>query len=149
MLPTPVYFYGMEPGEEIAVEIERGRTLIVRYLARSETDRKGECTIFFELNGQPRTVRVADRSAAAADMALPKAEEGNAGHVGAPMPGMVVKVFFGEGEAVEEGDVLVAIEAMKMETVIRAERSGVVSEIVAPAGTTVDTKDLIVVLGDG
>ncbi len=147
VLLTPVYFYGMEPGEEIAVEIERGRTLIVRYLARSETDRKGECTIFFELNGQPRTVRVADRSAAAADMALPKAEEGNAGHVGAPMPGMVVKVFFGEGEAVEEGDVLVAIEAMKMETVIRAERSGVVSEIVAPAGTTVDTKDLLVVVG--
>ena len=148
VLPTPVYFYGMEPGEEIAFDIERGRTLIVRYLARSETDRKGECTAFFELNGQPRTVRVADRNAAAAGMALPKAEEGNPGHVGAPMPGMVVKVFFGAGEAVEEGDVLVAIEAMKMETVIRAERGGVVSEIVAPAGTTVDTKDLLVVLGD-
>ena len=148
VLPTPVYFYGMEPGEEIAFDIERGRTLIVRYLARSETDRKGECTVFFELNGQPRTVRVADSNAAAAGMALPKAEEGNPGHVGAPMPGMVVKVFFGAGEAVEEGDVLVAIEAMKMETVIRAERGGVVSEIVAPAGTTVDTKDLLVVLGD-
>ena len=148
VLPTPVYFYGMEPGEEIAFDIERGRTLIVRYLARSETDRKGECTVFFELNGQPRTVRVADSNAAAAGMALLKAEEGNPGHVGAPMPGMVVKVFFGAGEAVEEGDVLVAIEAMKMETVIRAERGGVVSEIVAPAGTTVDTKDLLVVLGD-
>ena len=148
VLPTPVYFYGMEPGEEIAFDIERGRTLIVRYLARSETDRKGECTAFFELNGQPRTVRVADSNAAAAGMALLKAEEGNPGHVGAPMPGMVVKVFFGAGEAVEEGDVLVAIEAMKMETVIRAERGGVVSEIVAPAGTTVDTKDLLVVLGD-
>ena len=95
-----------------------------RFLARSETDRKGECTVFFELNGQPRTVRVADRSAAAADMALPKAEEGNPGHLGAPMPGMVVKVFFAKGEAVEEGDVLVAIEAMKMETVVRADRSG-------------------------
>ena len=148
VLPTPVYFYGMEPGEEIAFDIERGRTLIVRYLARSETDRKGECTAFFELNGQPRTVRVVDRNAAVEGMALPKAEEGNAGHVGAPMPGRVVKVFFGVGEAVEEGDVLVAIEAMKMETVIRAERSGVVAEIVAPAGTTVDTKDLLVVLGD-
>ena len=149
VLPTPVYFYGMEPGEEIAVDIERGRTLIVRYLARSEPDRKGECTVFFELNGQPRTVRIADRSAASAGAALPKAEEGNAGHVGAPMPGMVVKVFFNEGEAIEEGDVLVAIEAMKMETVIRAERGGVVSQIVAPAGTTVETKDLLVVVGDG
>ncbi|MDE0174685.1 MAG: pyruvate carboxylase [Defluviicoccus sp.] len=149
VLPTPVYFYGMEPGEEIAVDIERGRTLIVRYLARSEPDRKGECTVFFELNGQPRTVRVADRSAAAAGAALPKAEEGNAGHVGAPMPGMVVKMFFNEGEAVEEGDVVAAIEAMKMETVIRAGRGGVVSQIVAPAGTTVETKDLLVVVGDG
>ncbi len=149
VLPTPVYFYGMEAGEEIAVDIERGRTLIVRYLARSEPDRKGECTVFFELNGQPRTVRIADRSAAAAGAALPKAEEGNAGHVGAPMPGMVVKVFFNEGETVDEGDVLVAIEAMKMETVIRAGRGGVVSQVVAPAGTTVETKDLLVVVGDG
>ena len=148
VLPTPVYFYGMEPGEEIAVDIERGRTLFIRYVARSETDPKGECTVFFELNGQPRTVRVADRSAAAAVTALPKAEEGNPGHVGAPMPGMVTKVFFGEGETVEEGDVLVAIEAMKMETVIRAERSGGVLRVVAPVGTTVDTKDLLVVVGD-
>ena len=148
VLPTPVYFYGMEPGEEIAVDIERGRTLFIRYVARSETDQKGECTVFFELNGQPRTVRVSDRSAAAAVTALPKAEEGDPGHVGAPMPGMVTKVFFGEGEAVEEGDVLVAIEAMKMETVIRAERGGVVEKVVAPVGTTVDTKDLLVVVGD-
>ena len=148
VLPTPVYFYGMEPGEEVAVDIERGRTLFIRYLARSETDQKGECTVFFELNGQPRTVRVTDRSAAAAVTELPKAEEGNTGHVGAPMPGMVTKVFFGEGEAVEEGDVLVAIEAMKMETVIRAGRGGVVQKVVAPVGATVDTKDLLVVVGD-
>ena len=148
VLPTPVYFYGMEPGEEIAVDIERGRTLFIRYLARSETDKKGECTVFFELNGQPRTVRVADSSAAAAVTALPKAAEGDPGHVGAPMPGMVTKVFFAEGEAIDEGDVLVAIEAMKMETVIRAERGGVVQKVTAPVGTTVDTKDLLVVVGD-
>ena len=149
VLPTPVYFYGMEPGEEVAVDIQRGRTLIIRYLARSETDRKGTCTLFFELNGQPRTVRVTDRSAATASEALPKADESNAGHVGAPMPGMVVKVFYGEGETVAEGDVVVAIEAMKMETLIRAERSGIVARIVAPAGTTVETKDLLLVVGDG
>ena len=148
VLPTPVYFYGMEPDEEVAVDIERGRTLFIRYLARSETDQKGECTVFFELNGQPRTVRVTDRGAAAAVTELPKAEEGNPGHLGAPMPGMVTKVFFGEGEAVEEGDVLVAIEAMKMETVIRAERDGVVQRVVAAVGTTVDTKDLLIVVGD-
>ena len=149
VLPTPVYFYGMEPGEEVTVDIQRGRTLIIRYLARSETDRKGTCTLFFELNGQPRTVRVTDRSAAVAAEALPKADESDAGHVGAPMPGMVVKVFHGEGEKVAEGDVVVAIEAMKMETLIRAERSGTVARIVAPAGTTVETKDLLLVVGEG
>ena len=149
VLPTAVYFYGMEPGEEVAVDIQRGRTLIIRYLARSETDRKGTCTLFFELNGQPRTVRVTDRSAAVAGEALPKADEGNAGHVGAPMPGMVVKVFYGEGERVAEGDVIVAIEAMKMETLVRTEKGGVVSRVVAPAGTTVDAKDLLLVVGDG
>ncbi len=148
VLPTPVFFYGMEPGEEISVDIDRGRTLFIRYLTRSETDRKGECTVFFELNGQPRTVRVADRSAAASGVALPKAEEGNTGHVGAPMPGMVTKVFFAEGEAIEEGDVLAAIEAMKMETVIRAEHGGVVEKVVASVGTTVDAKDLLIVIGD-
>ena len=78
-------------------------------------------------------MRVTDRSAAVAAEALPKADESDAGHVGAPMPGMVVKVFHGEGERVAEGDVVVAIEAMKMETLIRAERSGTVARVVAPA----------------
>ena len=88
VLPTPVYFYGMEPGEEIAVDIERGADPD-RALSRAQRapTGRGECTVFFELNGQPRTVRIADRSAASAGAALPKAEEGNAGHVGAPMPG--------------------------------------------------------------
>ncbi len=148
VLPTPAYFYGMEPGEEVTVDIEHGRTLIIRYLARSETDRKGKCTVFFELNGQPRTVRVVDQSSAASQTALPKAEEGNAAQVGAPMPGMVVKVFYGEGEAVERGDVVVAIEAMKMETSVHAEKAGVIERVVAPAGTTVDTKDLLVTIAD-
>ena len=148
VLPTPVFFYGMEPGEEITIDVEHGRTLIIRFLAMSETDHKGKRTVFFELNGQPRTVRVPDRSSAAAENAIPKAEEGNADHVAAPMPGMVVKVFYGEGEAVERGDVIVAIEAMKMETSVHAERSGVISKITAPAGTTVETKDLLVSIKD-
>ena len=148
VVPTPVFFYGMEPGEEVTVDIEKGRTLIIRYLARSETDKKGRCTVFFELNGQPRTVRVQDKSAAATEAALPKAEEGNANHVGAPMPGMVVKVFHAEGEKIERGDVVVAIEAMKMETSVHAEMSGVIDKIVASTGTAVDAKDLLVTIKD-
>ena len=148
VLPTPVYFYGMEPrrGDRLR---HRARAHPDRPLSRAQRNRpEGRMHRLLRAERTTRTVRVADRNAAVEGMALPKAEEGNAGHVGAPMPGMVVKVFFGAGEAVEEGDVLVAIEAMKMETVIRAERGGVVAEIVAPAGTTVDTKDLLVVLGD-
>ena len=145
-LPTPVFFYGMEDQQEIAVDIEPGKTLVVRYLALSEPDDAGERRVFFELNGQPRTVKVADRSRAATQSVHPKVEEGNASHVGAPMPGLVVNVSVTVGQRVAAGDSLVSIEAMKMETVIHAEFGGQVKEVMAPVGTRVDTKDLLLVL---
>ncbi|MFQ5971082.1 MAG: pyruvate carboxylase [Alphaproteobacteria bacterium] len=146
VLPTPVFFYGMEPGEEIAIDIERGKTLIVRYLALSDPDDEGRRTVFFELNGQPRSVKVADRSRASSRKAHPKAEDGNPAHVAAPMPGVVISVAVKKGQAVGRGDVLLSIEAMKMETSVRAERGAVVSRITAPAGTEVDAKDLLMEL---
>ena len=105
-------------------------------------------TGFFELNGQPRNVQVDDLSAGVIHEALPKAEEGNAAHVAAPMPGMVVKVFHSEGEKVARGDVLFAIEAMKMETAVHAERAGIVQHIVTQAGVTVEAKDLMLEFTD-
>jgi pyruvate carboxylase len=86
ILPTPVFFYGMEPGQEISVDLERGKTLIVRYVASSEPHEDGTRTVFFELNGQPRSVRVADRSQVARRPPTRKIEPGNPKHVGAPMP---------------------------------------------------------------
>src|SRR3979411_2153137 len=77
ILPTPVFFYGMEPGQEISVDIERGKTLIVRYVATSEAHEDGTRTVFFELNGQPRPIRVADRSQAATRPPPRKPEAGN------------------------------------------------------------------------
>ncbi len=148
VLPSQIFFYGMAPGDEVTLDIARGRQFIIRYLALSESDDKGRRTVFFELNGQPRNVLVEDRSASVTHEALPKAEEGNPNHVAAPMRGMVVKVFHAEGEKVARGDVLFAIEAMKMETAVHAERAGTIRRIVTQAGITVETKDLMMELSD-
>jgi len=146
VLPTPTFFYGMEPGEEVHVDLRAGVTLIVRLQAISEPDDKGEVKLFFELNGQPRTIRVADRRLATAGARAEKAEDGNPAHVAAPMPGVVGTVAVAQGQAVKAGDVLLTLEAMKMETAITAERPGTVERVVAAAGTQVDAKDLLLVL---
>jgi len=146
ILPTPVFFYGMEPGDEMSVDIERGKTLIVRYVATSEVHEDGTRTVFFELNGQPRSVRVPDRSQVARRPPQRKIEPGNAKHVGAPMPGTIATVTTAVGRKVARGDVLVTLEAMKMETAVRAESDGEVVEVLARPGQQVDAKDLLFVL---
>ncbi len=144
-LPTPVYFYGLEPEQEIFVDIERGKTLVVRCLAVGETDEKGMVTVFFELNGQPRRVKVPDRAhGAAGAKARPKAEPGNEAHVGAPMPGVISTIAVAAGQDIKAGDVLVSIEAMKMETALHAERDGKIAEVLVHAGDQIDAKDLLV-----
>ncbi|MGF1551751.1 MAG: pyruvate carboxylase [Paracoccaceae bacterium] len=148
VLPTPTFFYGMEPGEEIAVDLRPGVTLIVRLQTVSEPDDAGEVKVFFELNGQPRTIRIDDRHIAATTAKREKADEANPGHVAAPMPGLVGEVKVSEGAKVRAGDILLSLEAMKMETAIRAERAGRVERVVTPSGTQVEAKDLLVVIGD-
>ncbi|MBW3096594.1 pyruvate carboxylase [Pseudohoeflea coraliihabitans] len=143
-LPTPAYFYGLDVGEELFVEIEQGKTLVVRNLAIGETDSKGMVTVFFELNGQPRRVKVPDRvHGASAAAARRKAEAGNDLHLGAPMPGVVSTVAVSAGQQVKAGDVLLSIEAMKMETAIHAERDGTLAEVLVKAGDQIDAKDLL------
>jgi len=146
VLPTPVYFYGMKPQDEIFVDIERGKTLVIRCFAVSEVDDKGMVTVFFELNGQPRRVKVPDRvHGGSAAKARRKAEPGNEAHVGAPMPGIVSMLAVSSGQQVKAGDILLSIEAMKMETALRAERDGTVAEVLVKAGDPIDAKDLLVV----
>jgi pyruvate carboxylase len=142
-LPTSVFFFGMNPGQEINIDLERGKTLIVRYVTTSDAHEDGTRTVFFELNGQPRPIRVADRSQVAKQPAQRKAEGGNALQVGAPMPGTVVTVPVHAGQSVRRGDVLLTLEAMKMETTVRAERDGTIQEIFARTGLQVDAKDLL------
>jgi pyruvate carboxylase len=148
VLPTPVYFYGMKGEEEVFVDIEKGKTLVVRCLAIGDVDDKGMVTVFFELNGQPRRVKVPDRAhGAGAAKARRKAEPGNEAHVGAPMPGVVSGVSVASGQSVKAGDILLSIEAMKMETALHAERDGTVAEILVKTGDQIDAKDLLVVYG--
>jgi pyruvate carboxylase len=146
VLPTPVFFYGLPAGEEILVELERGKTLVVRNQALGETDENGFVRVFFELNGQPRVVKVPDRAhGASGKEARRKADEDNPAHVAAPMPGVVSTLAVKVGQAVQAGDVLLSIEAMKMETALHAERDGTVAEVLVQTSDQIDAKDLLVV----
>jgi pyruvate carboxylase len=143
-LPTRTFFYGMEPGEEISVEIDPGKTLEIRLQTVGEMHEDGDVRVFFELNGQPRTIRVPNRKAQATASRRPKAEGGNPAHVGAPMPGVVASVAAVAGRPVKAGDLLLTIEAMKMETGIHADRDGEVKAVHVTPGAQIDAKDLLV-----
>ena len=145
-LPTRTFFYGMQAGEEITAEIDPGKTLEIRLQAMSETTEDGEVKVFFELNGQPRTIRVPNRLVKATTAQRPKAEAGNDSHIGAPMPGVVASVAAVVGKAVKKGYLLLTIEAMKMETGIHAERDAVVKAVHVAAGSQIDAKDLLIEL---
>ncbi len=118
----------------------------MRYLALGEANDEGERSVFFELNGQPRTVTVQDNSLAAQARTRRKADDANPGHVAAPMPGLVVSLSVAAGDTVAAGDQLLTIEAMKMETTLYAEIDGKVAKIVAEAGARVEAKDLLIAI---
>ncbi|MBC7785626.1 MAG: pyruvate carboxylase [Burkholderiales bacterium] len=146
VLPTSTFFYGMQRGEEISVEIEPGKTLIIRFLTLSEPHDDGTRTVFFELNGQPREVRTIDRSLEGKLHKQAKADPDNAHHVGAPMPGKISTVSVKPGQVVKEGEKLLSIEAMKMETAVYAPRAAAVTSVEVKLGTTVAAGDLLIVL---
>lgn len=147
VLSTAAFLHGLRDREEIAVAIDRGKTLYIRQMARSESeDEEGRVKVFFELNGQPRVVRVR-RAGAQRARRHPRSEDGNPLHVGAPMPGAVVTVAVRAGQKVHKGSPLVSMEAMKMETVITAERDAIVSRVLVAPGDRVGAKDLLVELG--
>lgn len=143
-LPTRTFFYGMEPGESVEAALDLGKTLDIRLQTVGETSDEGEVKVFFELNGQPRVIRVADRSAVAKAGARPKAAEGNPAHIGAPMPGSIATVLVKPGAKVRAGDLLLTIEAMKMETGLHADREAVVKAVHVAPGNQIDAKDLLV-----
>ena len=145
ILPTSVFFYGMEVGQEISIDLERGKTLIVRFVAMSEAHEDGTRTVFFELNGQPRSVRVRDRSLAVKLPERKTADPRNPKHVAAPIPGNVTTLRAEPGRKVGRGEILLTLESMKMETVVRAETEGEIAEVLVRPGDQVGAKDLVVV----
>jgi pyruvate carboxylase len=144
VLPTPLFFFGPEQGAENLVEIEPGKTLIVKLLTVGDAHVDGKRTVFFELNGQPREVEVVDRSLASAVRETPKADPADPNQVAAPLPGLVVGVAVVAGDAVRKGQKLLSIEAMKMETTLYAERPGRVAEVVTAVGRQVKTGELLI-----
>src|SRR2546425_854184 len=104
VLPSAQFFFGIQKGQEITVDIEPGKRLVIKFLTMGEPHPDGRRTVFFELNGQPREVMVRDRSLKAAAAERPKADPANPGHVGAPLPGMVTMVAVEPNQSVEKGD---------------------------------------------
>lgn len=146
VLPTPVFLYGQPPAHEFSMDLEPGKTLIIKFLTVGDAHPDGTRTVFFELNGQPREVKVVDHSLEVTDKGRPKATPGDAKQIAAPMPGMVVTVAVQEGNAVTKGQKLLTMEAMKMETTLYAEQDGKVSQVLVQPGTQVDTGDLVIQL---
>jgi len=144
LLPTPVFFYGLNTGEEIAIEIDPGKTLVIRLQGTTPVDEEGIVRVFFELNGQPRTVKVKKVGAAATKLGRIKAEIDNIKHIAAPLPGMIATIAVKEGQTIQKGNPLVSIEAMKMETMITANEDGVIKKIHIASGHQVDAKDLLI-----
>jgi len=146
VIPTPTFWYGLKSGEEANVEIEPGKSLIIKFLTTGDPQEDGTRTVFFELNGQPREVRVADRAREGTLHKHPKADADNLKHVAAPMPGKVSTVAVKKGQAVKAGERLLSIEAMKMETAVYSPRDTNVADVLVKAGSVVSARDLLVVL---
>ncbi|WP_066318006.1 pyruvate carboxylase [Bacillus sp. FJAT-29814] len=149
VLDTPTFLYGMRLGEEIEVEIETGKTLIVKLVSIGQPHADGTRVVYFELNGQPREVIVKDESIKATVVSRLKGDPKNESHISASMPGTVIKALVEKGERVERGDHLMITEAMKMETTVQAPFSGVVKEIYVKSGEAIQTGDLMLELIKG
>ncbi|HEX4772433.1 MAG TPA: pyruvate carboxylase [Bryobacteraceae bacterium] len=146
VLPTRPFFYGLEERSELTVDLEPGKTLIIRFLTVGEARPDGMRTVFFELNGQPREIEIRDKSIKEAAGARRKADPAKPGEVGAPIPGAVTVVQVKAEDAVKRGDRLLVMEAMKMQTTIYSPVAGTVKEVAARLGASVEAHDLLVVI---
>ena len=144
VVPTGAFFYGLKPGEEIAVAIEEGKTLFIKLINVGATDKEGRRIVNFELNGMPREAAIADRSVQTKVKSRAKADPADPMQVGAPIPGLITAIGGGVGSKVKKGDKLITMEAMKMQTTLYAAADGVISEVLAQVGETVESKDLLV-----
>jgi pyruvate carboxylase len=146
VLPTSAFFYGLKEGEEATIDLEPGKALIVRFLTVGEARGDGLRTVFFELNGQPREVEVRDKSIKQTAQARRKADPAKPGEVGAPIPGAVTTLHVKPEQQVKEGEPLLVMEAMKMQTSVYSPVSGTVKEIAVKIRGSVESHDLLLVI---
>jgi pyruvate carboxylase len=146
VMPTPQFFYGLAERDEITIDLEPGKSIIVRLLTVDEPREDGMRTVFFELNGQPREVEIRDKSFQQTTTARRKADAAKPGEVGAPIPGAVTTLHVKVETEVKKGDALLVMEAMKMQTTVYAPVSGRVLEIVVSARESVQAGDLLLVI---
>ena len=146
VLPTQAFFYGLKPGEEISVEIEEGKLLIIRLVNIGAADKDGRCAVSYELNGMARQAFILDRSVAPKVKARPKADLADPMQIAAPIPGLIALLPVSVGSKVAKGDKLFLMEAMKMQTTVYAPADGIVTELHVALGDTVESKDLLIKL---
>ena len=145
-MPTPAFFYGLKPGEEISVSIEEGKVLFIKLINVGTPDNEGRRVISYELNGMPREAVVQDKSVAPKTKSRIKADAADPLQIGAPIPGMITALSISVGSKVAKGDKLVTLEAMKMQTTIYAQQDGVVAELLVATGDSAEAGDLLVKL---
>ena len=148
VLDTPTFFFGMNPGEEVHVNLEEGKMLLIRMDNITRPDENGDRIVQFELNGMPREIRVHDKHVEDSAIEIKKANPDVPGEVGATLSGKVVKILVAKGDKVEKGDPIIVTEAMKMETTLTAPVSGTVKEIATAPGTPIESGDLLLVIGE-
>ncbi|MCZ2258910.1 pyruvate carboxylase [Sporosarcina sp. G11-34] len=146
VIKTPEFLYGMRLGEEIEVEIEKGKTLIVKLVSIGEPQSDATRVLYFEMNGQPREVVIDDINVESDTVRNLKADTSNPAHIPATMPGTILQVAVAKGKKVKRGEHLLITEAMKMETTIQAPFDGIVKEIYVSEGESISTGDLLIEL---
>jgi pyruvate carboxylase len=145
-IPTKNFLYGMEVGEEIMVELDRGKNILVSLMLKGEPDEAGNVSIFFKINGQLRNVIVKDTSVKVTKMENVKADPNDPKQIGSPLQGLLSNVLIKKGQKIIKNQPLFIIEAMKMETTVTATEEGVVDRIQLSGGSLVNPDDLVLTL---
>uniref|UniRef100_UPI0035933BA7 biotin/lipoyl-containing protein n=1 Tax=Pricia sp. TaxID=2268138 RepID=UPI0035933BA7 len=145
-IPTKNFFYGMDIGEEIMVELDRGKNVLIALMLKGEPDEGGNVSIFFKINGQLRNVMIQDRSIKVEKTQNVKADADDPKQVGAPLQGLLSSVLVKKGQQVKRNQPLFIIEAMKMETTVTANAEGTVDKVQLEGGSLVNADDLVLLL---
>jgi pyruvate carboxylase len=145
-IPTINFFYGLKPDEEVLIEIDKGKSILVRYLTCGDPDEDGKRKVFMRLNGQTRIIEIQDKNTKVATQENQKADKSNPQQIGAPLQGKLSQLLIKEGDVVKQNQPLFVIEAMKMETTITSTSSGMVEKIILKGGAMVKADDLVLVV---